>query len=83
MVTDATYTSYLGDLLTSSKFSDYDASKLVIVDTHDTDGDYSKSVTTLAAMQAAKKAGYTVTFDAVVDANDETVTFIVVTNVAK
>ena len=83
VVTDATYTSYLGDLLTSSKFSDYDASKLVIVDTHDTDGDYSKSVTTLAAMQAAKKAGYTVTFDAVVDANDETVTFIVVTNVAK
>ncbi|OUN06781.1 S-layer homology domain-containing protein [Flavonifractor sp. An9] len=81
VVTDATYTSYLGDLLTSSKFSDYDASKLVIVDTHDTDGDYSKSVTTLAAMQAAAKNGYTVTFDAVVDANDETVTFIVVTDV--
>ena len=83
VVADATYTSYYGDLLTSSKFTDYDASKLVIVDTHDTDGDYSKSVTTLAAMQDAAKNGYTVTFDAVVDANDETVTFIVVTNVAK
>ena len=76
----AVYSSYYGDLLTTTAFTDYDASNAVIVDAHDTDT-YSKSVTTLAAMQTAKKAGYIVTVDAVIDAEDEEVDYIVVTSV--
>ena len=81
----ATYTSYYGDLLTTSAFGDYDAADAVIVDAHDTDGDYNKSITTLAAMQAAKKAGYVVTMDVIVDesGDNKIVEYIVVTSVIK
>ena len=83
-VMGAEYVSYYGDLLTAdedSKIKDFDTSNAVIVDAHDTDAEYSKSVTSLSAMQSAKKAGYIVTFDAIVDSTDEEVDFIVVTSV--
>ena len=82
-VMGAKYVSYYGDLLTADKenIKDFDTAKAVIVDVHDTDAEYSKSVTSLSAMQSAKKAGYIVTFDAIVDSSDKEVDFIVVTSV--
>ena len=74
------YVSYYGDLLSSTNIVDFDTANAVIVDAHDTDS-YNKSVTTLAAMQAAKKAGYIVTFDAIVNGSDKEVDYIVVTSV--
>ena len=60
-----------------------DTADAAIVDVHDTDGAYSKNITTLAAMQTAQKAGYNVYLKVLyADSKKEAAELIVVYNVA-
>ena len=79
-----TFVSYYGDSLTvAGNKNVVDTADAAIVDTHDTDGDYSKSITTLAGMQTAQKAGYNVYLKVVyADSKKEAAQLIVVYNVA-
>ena len=84
VVADTTFVSYYGDSLTvAGNVNVVDTADAAIVDVHDTDGAYSKNITTLAAMQTAQKAGYNVYLKVVyTDSKKEAAQLIVVYNVA-